>query len=349
MTGTPFGTTPDGRSVELFSLVNNNGLEVRTINYGCALVSIRVPDRHGRMGEAILGCDSLEGYLTNRSYLGQVVGRYANRIAEGRFTLEGRTYELAINNNGVNHLHGGKRGFDKYVWEAEPFSGPDGNGVTYRHVSPDGDESYPGTLRVRVTYTLTDRNELVIDYHATTDKTTVVNLTNHAYFNLAGEGKILDHHIEIHADYFTPVGPTMIPTGEIAAVDESPFDFRRAARIGARIDGDHEQLQRARGFDHNFVLRYEPGRLTHAARLIEPVSGRRMDVHTTTPGMQLYTGNFLDGHIIGRGGVSYTPRVALCLETQHYPDTPNKPHFPSAVVRPDADYKHRTVYSFGLV
>jgi aldose 1-epimerase len=350
MTGTPFGKMPDGQSVELFTLANANGVEVRTINYGCALVSIRVPDRQGRPADVILGCDTLEGYMANRSYIGAVCGRYANRIGEGRFSLEGHTYQLAVN-NGVNHLHGGKRGFDKYVWAAEPFQAAGGVGVVYRHTSPDGDESYPGTLQVRVTYTLTDRNELVIDYRATTDKTTVVNLTNHAYFNLAGAGNgtIVDHEITIHADYFTPVGPTLIPTGEIAAVDESPFDFRRGARVGAQIDAEHEQIQRGRGYDHNFVLRHQDGELVHAARLVEPASGRRMDVHTTEPGMQFYSGNYLDGHIVGKGGVPYIARYALCLETQHYPDTPNKPHFPSAVVRPDTEYRSRTIYTFGSI
>jgi len=349
MTGTPFGRMPDGQSVTMFTLTNANGVEVRTIDYGCTLVSIRVPDRQGKLADVILGCDTLEGYLANRSYVGAVCGRYANRIGEGRFTLEGREYVLAVN-NGVNHLHGGKRGFDKYVWAAEPAQGAEGTGIVYRHVSPDGDESYPGTLHVRVTYTLNDRNELAVEYHATTDKTTIVNLTNHAYFNLAGAGTgtIVDHEIAIHADYFTPVGPTLIPTGELASVDESPFDLRRSTRIGARIDETHEQLQRGRGYDHNFVLRRANGELVHAARLVDPASGRQMDVHTSEPGMQFYSGNYLDGSIVGKGAVPYTARYGLCLETQHFPDTPNKAHFPSAVLRPDSEYRSRTVFTFGL-
>lgn len=350
MTGTPFGKMPDGQSVECFTLANANGVEIRTINYGCALVSIRVPDRDGEMADVILGCDTLENYMANRSYLGAVCGRYANRIAEGRFMLDGKAYELATN-NGVNHLHGGRKGFDKYAWKAAPFEAAGGAGVVYTHTSPDGDEAYPGTLRVRVTYTLTDRNELAIEYHATTDQPTVVNLTNHAYFNLSGQGggDILGHEILINADHFTPVGDTQIPLGDIAPVAGTPFDFRRSARIGARIADSHVQLQRGRGYDHNFVLNKKGGELSHAARLVDPVSGRVMDVHTTEPGMQFYSGNYLDGSITGKGGRPCTARSALCLETQHFPDTPNKPHFPSAVIRPGQEYKSRTVYAFGTL
>jgi aldose 1-epimerase len=349
MTGNPFGTTPDGESVEAFTLVNSRGVEVKAINYGCTIVSVRVPDRQGKVADVVLGCDTLEGYLANRSYIGAVCGRYANRIAKGRFSLDGKTYSL-FTNNGVNHLHGGKRGFDKVVWTAAPFQGPQGPGVVFTHVSPDGDESYPGTLRLRVTYVLTDSNELAIEYHATTDKTTVVNLTQHAYFNLAGAGTgtIVDHEMQIHADRYTPVFE-LIPTGEIEPLEGTPFDFRRPVRIGSRIDGEHEQLQRGRGYDHNFVLNGTDGELKHAARVVEPASGRALDVHTTEPGMQFYSGNYLDGSIIGRGEIPYTARYGLCLETQHFPDSPNKPHFPSTVLRPGSEYHSRTIYTFSTI
>jgi aldose 1-epimerase len=350
MTGTIFGKMPDGQNVEAFTLENANGMQVRAIDYGCALASIAVPDRQGKIADVLLGCDTLEGYLANRSYMGAVCGRYANRIAQGRFVLDGKTYELATN-NGVNHLHGGRRGFDKHVWKTEPFRGEAGHGVIFTHTSPDGDESYPGTIHARVTYTLTDANELIVDYHATTDKLTILNLTQHSYFNLAGAGNgdVLGHEIQIHADRFTPVSELLIPTGELAAVDGTPFDFRRPALIGQRIGEEHEQLRRGRGYDHNFVLNRKGDGLVHAARLIHPTSGRRMDVHTTEPGMQFYSGNYLDGSIVGKGGTPYTARLGLCLETQHFPDTPNKPQFPSAVVRPGTDYASRTVFTFGLI
>jgi len=351
LTGTPFGKMPDGQSVELYTLSNSGGVEVRTINYGCALVSIRVPDREGKMADILLGCDTLEGYLANRSYVGAVCGRYANRIAAGHFTLDGRPYELATN-NGVNHLHGGRKGFDKYVWAAEPILQGGMPGIVYSHVSPDGDEGYPGTLRLRVTYTLTERNELAIEYHATTDRPTVLNLTNHSYFNLAGfgSGDIVDHEILINADHFTPVGETLIPTGDVAPVTGTPFDFRRTTRIGARISDPHVQIQRGRGYDHNYVLnKTKAGELSHAARLVEPRSGRVLDVHTTEPGMQFYSGNYLDGSIIGKGGVPCTARTGLCLETQHFPDTPNKPHFPSAVLRPGHEFRSRTVFALSTL
>ena len=347
MTGTPFGKTPDGQAVECFALVSAGGVEVRTINYGCAIVSIRVPDREGRLADVVLGCDDLEGYLANRSYLGAVCGRYSNRIAEGRFTLDGKTYELATN-NGVNHLHGGRRGFDKYVWAASPFANDHGQGVVYTHVSPDGDEGYPGTLRLRVTYTLNDRNELAVDYHATTDKPTVVNLTQHAHFNLAGAGNgdILGHEALINADHFTPVGETLIPTGDLAPVAGTPFDFRRLTRVGERIQDPHVQIQRGRGYDHNYVLARKGEGLVHAARIVEPASRRTLDVHTTEPGMQFYTGSYFNGTIVGKGGTRYASYAGLCLETQHFPDSPNKPHFPSTVLRPGQELGSRTVFSF---
>jgi aldose 1-epimerase len=349
MTGTPFGKMPDGQGVDCFTLKSAAGMEIRTINYGCALASIRVPDREGKLADVVLGCDTLEGYLQNRSYLGAVCGRYSNRIAAGRFTLDGKAYELATN-NGVNHLHGGRRGFDKYVWAAQGFENGDTRGVVFTHVSPDGDEGYPGTLRLRVTYTVSDRNELTVDYHATTDKPTVVNLTQHSHFNLAGAGTgdILAHEALINADHFTPVGETLIPTGDLAPVAGTPFDFRKLTRVGERIQDPHVQIQRGRGYDHNYVLNRKGEGLVHAARIVEPRSGRSLDVHTTEPGMQFYTGSYFNGSIVGKGGAAYQPYYGLCLETQHFPDSPNQPHFPTTVLRPGQELNTRTVFSFAL-
>jgi len=346
----PFGRLPDGRAVRLFTFVNANGIEVRAIDYGGIILSLRVPDREGALGDIVLGYDSLGGYLAETPYFGAIIGRYGNRIAGGQFTLDGVRYVLATN-NGPSHLHGGLLGFDKVMWSAEPFEHPDGVGVVFTYTSADGEEGYPGTLTARVTYTLTDRNELIFDYHATTDKATPVNLTQHTYFNLAGDGSgdILGHELTVHASHYTPVDATLIPTGVIAPVAGTPFDFKSAATIGARIGEDNEQLRFGGGYDHNFVLdREEPG-LLHAARVYDPTTGRVMEVFTTEPGLQFYSGNFLDGSTTGKAGHVYRHRTGFCLETQHYPDSPNEPAFPSTILRPGEEYESRTVYAFGVV
>src|SRR5260370_5481409 len=352
-----FGTMPDGARVDLFTLTNAHGLEVRVIPYGAIIVSIKTPDKNGRFDDIVTGFDTLEGYLTRSRFFGAVAGRYANRIANARFTLDGKTYELAAN-NGKNHLHGGRRGFDKRVWKGSGFEhrgsgapgvGEDNNvGVVLTLVSPDGDEGYPGTLNVSVTYTLTPRDELIIDYVATTDKATPINLTNHSYFNLAGDGSgdILKHVLTIDADRYTPTDETQIPTGEIAAVEGTPFDFRKPTPVGARIDAGHGQTQRAGGYDHTVVLKGSGFR--HAARVVDPASGRAMDVATDQPGMQLYTGNKLDGSAVGKSGPVYARRTAMCFETQHFPDSPNRASFPSTILRPGEQFRSRTVFTFGV-
>jgi len=344
----PFGRMADGSEVEVFTLTNARGIEVRAITYGAIIVSLRTPDRAGRMDDIVLGHDSLGGYLRHSPYFGAIVGRYGNRIAQGRFTLDGTTYHLATN-DGPNHLHGGVRGFDKVVWGAEPFRSDSGVGVTFTYTSPDGDEGYPGTLVARVTYRLTDHDELIVDYHATTDKPTPVNLTQHTYFNLAGDGRrdILDHELWINADSMTPVDSTLIPTGVIAPVEGTPFDFRTPTAIGARIGADHRQLRFGGGYDHNFVLRQEDAAIERAARVVEPSTGRALDIYTTEPGLQFYSGNFLDGSVTGKGGRVYQRRFGFCLETQHYPDSPNQPRFPSTILRPGQEYRSRTVFVFG--
>ena len=348
VTRQPFGTAPSGEAVELFTLRNAHGMEVRVMTYGGIIVSLKAPDRNGTPGDIVLGYDSLAGYLKDSPYFGAIVGRYGNRIAKGRFTLNGTEYHLAVN-NGPNHLHGGIRGFDKVVWSAEPFDDARGQGLVLRHTSPDGDEGYPGTLKATVTYTLTDRNELAIDYEATTDKATPVNLTQHSYFNLAGEGDILGHELMIAADSFTPVDSTLIPTGVIAPVAGTPFDFRTPHRIGERIGAADEQLRFGGGYDHNFVLTRADTGLALAARVSDSVSGRTLEIRTTEPGIQFYSGNFLDGSITGKGGTVYRHRTGLALETQHFPDSPNHPAFPSTILEPGKVYRSRTVWTFGTL
>ena len=345
--GAPFGVTPDGTPVELFTLGTAAGMQLSVMNYGAAIVSLRVKDRAGNPDDIVLGFDSLEGYLTHTHYFGAVVGRYANRIGRGRFELDGTRYRLPINDE-PHHLHGGTRGFDRVVWKCEPFRDDRGGGVALRHTSPDGDQGYPGRLDVEVHYLLTGASELEVDYRAATDKPTPVNLTQHSYFNLAGAGRgdILDHQLTIDADAYTPVDCTLIPTGMIVPVDSTPFDFRAPVAIGARIGDPDPQLEYARGYDHNFVLRDEGPGLRHAARVMEPVSGRTVDVFTTEPGLQFYSGNQLDG-IAGRGGRSYGRHAGFCLETQHYPDSPNRPEFPSTLLTPGQEYHSRTVFAFG--
>ena len=354
VTHAAFGRMPDGTRIELFTLTNSHGMEVRTIPYGAVIVSVRVPDRDGHFDDVVLGFGTLEGYLTKSRYFGAVAGRFANRIAKGRFVLDGKTYQLATN-NGPNHLHGGVKGFDKVVWHAEPFE-RDGNvGVVYTHASADGDEGYPGAVNVRVIYTLTPSNQLIVDYDAKTDKPTIVNLTQHSYFNLAGEGSgdILSHQLTIDAARFTPIDETLIPTGDLAPVAGTPFDFRKSIAIGARINADDQQLRNAAGYDHNFVLNRPrahgaPLSILHAARLVDPKSGRALDVSTSEPGMQFYSGNFLDGSATGKSGRAYERRHGLCLETQHFPDSPNHQNFPSTIIRPGRPYRSRTIFAFDV-
>jgi aldose 1-epimerase len=339
----------DGKAVFIYRLTNAHGMEVRVMSYGATIVSLRVPDRNAQSDDVVLGFDTLNGYLAPEPYFGAVVGRYGNRIAKGQFTLDGTTYHLATN-NGPNHLHGGVKGFDKVVWEAEPFDRDGRSGVTFTHASPSGDEGYPGALDARVTYTLTSDNELIVEYSATADKATPINLTQHSYFNLAGAGTgdILDHQLTLDADRFTPVDATLIPTGELAPVDGTPFDFRRPTAIGTRIGADNAQLKYGNGYDHNWLLNGSAGQLRHAARLEDPRTGRTLDVSTTEPGVQFYSGNFLDGTLAGRAGHVYKQRYGLCLETQHFPDSPNHPNFPSTILRPGKRYESKTVFAFGV-
>jgi len=351
VTRAPFGTLPDGTPIEIFTLTNANGLVVRAITYGGIIVSLHAPDRDGRFDDIVLGYDTVDGYVKDNSpYFGAIIGRFGNRIAKGTFTLDGQTYTLATN-NGPNHLHGGLKGFDKVVWAGESASTDRGPAVTFSRISPDGEEGYPGALTARVTYTLTDRNELIVDYHATTDKPTIVNLTQHSYFNLAGQGArdILGHELQINADRYTPVDTTLIPTGELAPVEDTPFDFRQPTAIGARIDADHPQIKAGLGYDHNFVLTRSGDGLEVAARVVEPTTGRTLEVATTEPGLQFYSGNFLDGSITGKAGRVYRHRYGFCLETQHFPDSPNQPAFPPVVLRPGEEYRTQTVFTFGVV
>lgn len=337
-----FGKTRDGAAVRIFSLTNKSGVEVKITNYGGRVVSLKVPDKKGAMGDVVLGFDSLDGYLNDNPYFGALIGRYANRIGHAQFTLNGALYKVP-KNDGDNSLHGGARGFDKVVWT--PRELPDG-GLELTYLSKDGEEGYPGNCKVTVVYHLTDANELKIEYAATTDKDTVVNLTNHSYFNLAGSGDILGHMLTLTADHFTPVDGGLIPTGELKAVAGTPFDFRKSTAIGARIEKADEQLKLGKGYDHNWVLNRKGDSLAMAAKVEDPSSGRVMEVWTTQPGIQFYTGNFLDGTIKGKGDQVYARRSALCLETQHFPDSPNKPKFPSAVLKPGAEFKSTTVYKF---
>ena len=341
-----FGKTGDGTPVEVFTLSNEAGLEIKAISFGAIITSIRVPDRSGALADVALGFDSLDGYLEDHPFFGAVVGRYGNRIGKASFTLDGRTYKLAAN-NGPNHLHGGVRGFDKYVWTAEVLKGA--TGVAFTRTSPDGEEGYPGTVQARVGYVLSAANELSIEYRATTDKATPLNLTQHTYFNLAGHsaGSIVDHELTIAADRYTPVDSTLIPTGEVAPVAGTPLDFRQPTRIGARIDDPHQQIKFGLGYDHNWVINRQGDALQLAARVYEPKSGRTLEVQTTEPGVQFYTGNFLDGTLKGKGGAVYNRRNGLCLETQHYPDSPNQPGFPSTIVKPGQTYQSTTVWKFG--
>ncbi len=336
----------DGKPVELYTLTNRKGAEAKITTYGATVVSLKVPDRNGKSDDIVLGFDNIDGYLQGTSFFGATIGRYGNRIAKGRFTLNGVEYKLATNNE-PNHLHGGNKGFDKVIWNAKPFNVKGGAGLALNYLSHDGEEGYPGNLSVTVSYTLTDNNELKISYAATTDKDTVVNLTHHSYFNLAGQGNgdVLNHRLMIDAGRFTPTDAGSIPTGELRSVKGTPFDFTQPTTIGARINQDDEQLKLAKGYDHNYVLNGKAGVLRKVASVSEPTTGRMMEVWTTEPGMQLYSGNFLDG-VKGKGGKVYQFRNGLCLETQHYPDSPNEPSFPSTVLRKGNTYRTQTIYKF---
>jgi aldose 1-epimerase len=343
-----FGVTPLGESVEQIELANANGVRMTVLSYGGVIRTLHAPDRRGAFADIALGYDTLDGYLTDQAYLGALIGRVANRVRGGRMTVGGRELTLAQNADG-NHLHGGVRGFDKAVWSMEPFEREDAAGVVLSHVSPDGDEGYPGTLTVEVTYTLDDSDRLRVDYLATTDAETPVNLTQHSYFNLhgAGTGDVLDHELILAASRFTPVDDALIPTGELRAVQGTPFDFTTSHAIGERIGGADDQLRLARGYDHNFVIdREATDDLVLAARLSERESGRAVDVYTTEPGIQFYSGNFLDGRAIGKGGHPYAFRTGLALETQHFPDAPNQPAFPSIILRTGSEYRSSTIYHF---
>ena len=343
----PLGAMPSGESINQYTLINRNGLQMQVINYGGTITSLKTPDRNGTMEEIVLGCDSLQDYLDGTPFFGSLVGRYGNRIAGAQFVLDGTTYSLAKNNNG-NHIHGGVRGFDKVYWHIEPVEAEEGPTLKLSYVSPDMEEGYPGNLSVEVVYTLSNNDELIIDYIANTDKKTIVNLTNHSYFNLTGDAKrnVLDHDVVIHASRFVPVDKQLIPEGGLAEVADTPFDFRTPTRIGARIDDNHPQIVNGRGYDHCWVLDGEPGALKLGATVYEPASGRVLELHTTEPGVQLYTGNFLNGSQIGKGGRVYNKRDGFCLETEHFPDSPNQPDFPSVVLSPGETYKTRTVFAF---
>jgi len=339
-----FGKTADGTSVSLYTLTNKKGMEAKVATYGGVVVSLKVPDRQGKLADVVLGFDGLDGYLKINPYFGAIIGRYGNRIGGAKFVLNGVEHKLAVN-DGKNSLHGGLKGFDKVVWKGRKLGE---NQIELAYLSKDGEEGYPGNLDVTVTYTLTDNNELRIDYKATTDKDTVVNLTNHSYFNLAGqgEGDILGHTMRINADRFLPVDSGLIPTGELRPVAGTPLDFREPVAIGARIESDDDQMKLGRGYDHCYVLNKNGEGMVLAAKVREPKTGRVMEVLTTEPAIQFYTGNFLDGSVKGKGGKVYGRRWAFCLETQHYPDSPNQPRFPSVVVKAGGQYKTTTVYRF---
>jgi aldose 1-epimerase len=348
ITKSVFGRLDDGREVSIYTLTNNNGVVAQIINYGATVVSLQAPDRKGKTEDVVLGYDSLQGYINGTSYFGAIVGRYANRIAKGRFTLDGKQYQLTINNDD-NHLHGGKIGFNKKLWEAKGSTNSPEPSLKLQYVSPDGEEGYPGTVTLNVIYTLTRRNELRIDYEGTTDKPTILNPTHHSYFNLSGDftTQILNHTLTIEADSYTPIDKNLIPTGQIAPIANTPLDFSKPVRIGAHINDSSEQLTFAGGYDHNFVPRGSgAGKVRKAAELYDPTSGRLMTVYTDQPGLQFYTGNFLDGTAIGKNGVAYGYRTGLSLEAEDYPDAPNKPSFPSPILRPGEVYHQTTIYRF---
>jgi len=349
ITKASFGKLPDGQEITLYTVTNKNGVEMKVMNYGAIITSLKTPDKNGVLEDIVLGYDSLAGYLKESPFFGAVVGRYGNRIAKGKFTLDGKEYTLAIN-NGVNALHGGVKGFDKVFWNIEEVPSAEGPALKLSYLSKDMEEGYPGNLKAEVIYTLTDNNELRFDYTATTDKTTVVNLTQHSYFNLTGNAKrdILDHELMLTSDEIVPIDKTLIPTGKLRKVANTPFDFTSPQVIGKRINDKDEQIEMGGGYDHCFVLRDASDSLKLAAVLTEPTSGRKVEVYTTEPGIQFYSGNFLTGSITGKGNVVYARRFGLCLETEHFPDSPNQKQFPSVVLKPGETYKTSTVYKFGV-
>jgi len=347
VTKAPFGKTKDGKAVEIYTLTNARGSEATIITYGGALVSLKVPDKKGEFGDVVLGFDSIADYEKHSAFFGPLIGRYGNRIARGKFTLDGKEYLLATN-NGENHLHGGIKGFDKVIWTARSSTDKNGANLELSYLSADGEEGYPGNLNIQVVYTLTEDNKLRIVYSATTDKSTVVNLTHHSYFNLAGGGEVLDHRLLLNADRYTPTDKRSIPTGVVSGVAGTPFDFTNETAIGARIGQDNEQLKFGRGYDHNWVLTRKGNGIELAARVYEPISGRVMEVLTTEPGIQFYSGNFLDGSLPGKGGKQYPYRSGFCLETQHFPDSPNHSNFPTTVLRPGQKYSQTTIYAFSV-
>ena len=340
----PFGKTADGTPVEIYTLRNDKGCEARIMTYGGIVVSLKVPDKNGNFGDVVLGYDKLDDYVKNSPFFGALVGRYGNRIAKGKFTLDGKEYTLAVN-SGANNLHGGPVGFDKRVWKATALLTADGPVLKLNYLSQDGDQGFPGNLNVTATYTLTADNGLLLNYTATTDKPTLCNLTQHSYFNLAGKGDVLNYLVYINADKFTPVDKALIPTGELKPVEGTPFDFRKPTVIGARINADNEQIKFGNGYDHNWVINKPLGKLGLVARVTDPTSGRVMEVLSTEPGVQFYTGNFLDGYT-GKGGWVYKNRSGLCFEPQHYPDSPNHPQFPSAALKPGETYQNTILYRF---
>ncbi|MEX0315189.1 MAG: aldose epimerase family protein [Allomuricauda sp.] len=344
---TTFGNTTDGKQVTLYKLTNKSGMSVGIINYGATVTSIEVPDKKGIFGDVVLGHNNIGDYEEKSDYFGCIVGRYGNRIAHGKFSLDSIQYSLHLNNNG-HSLHGGEKGFDKRVWDAKSFQNGDELGVELSYTSTDGEEGYPGALKCLVTYTLMTDNSLRIDYSATTDKTTVVNLTNHSYFNLkdGGESSILDHQLQIKASHYTPVDSGLIPSGELASVESTPFDFRNPTAIGDRIADKHPQLDFGLGYDHNFVFDKPEESMELVAKVTEQQTGRTLEVLTTEPGVQFYSGNFLDGTITGKRDITYNHRTGFCLETQHFPDSPNQPHFPTTVLKPGDTYQSTTIYRF---
>ncbi len=344
-----FGKLKDGREVYLFTLRNKSGAEVKITNYGATVVSLTMPDRNGKFDDVVLGYDSLDGYVNGTSYFGAIVGRYANRIAKGRIMLDGKTYQLYVN-EGENQLHGGKIGFNKVLWKAETLKSKLGPAVKLTYISPNGDQGYPGKVTIHVTYTLTSNNELKINYEGTTDKTTILNPSHHSYFNLTGNfsNTILNHQLKIDADSYTPIDKEFIPTGNIDKVENTPLDFRNPTAIGSRINDNFEQLKLAKGYDFNWVLNNYNGKVREVADVYEPTTGRYLQVFTDQPGLQFYSGNFLDGKTIGKNGVAYQFRTGFCLEAQHYPDSPNEPKWYSVVLKPGQIYKQTTIYKFSV-